>query len=156
MSLVSDVPAASRPSLRPILDQSFHGVYLWHARRTLRFVTWVREARSGSEQAGVSMAKMLGPGTGYVFYIAVAPRFRAMGVGGLLLDDARELLRAAGATEIFACVRAANIPSLRLLESRDFLRTDFREVSRSKGFLEAARLWVRMVAAPGETVFVSR
>jgi len=102
------------------------------------------------------MSKLLGPGVGYVFYVAVAPSLRAKGIGGLLLDDALRLLRSAGAGEIYACVRAENAPSVRLVQSRCFRKTDFRELSRWKGLAETARLWIGMVAAPGEKVFVSR
>ena len=151
---IEEVPAGSREGLRPIIDQSFHGVYLWHARRTLLSVTWVREATRGDTPAGLSMSKMLGQDAGYVYYVAVFPSWREKGVGGLLLDDALQLLRAAGAHEIFACARPGNTPSLRLLRSRDFGKTGFRELVLRKGFSSAAGLWMRMVVAPGENVFV--
>ena len=101
------------------------------------------------------MFTMLGPGLGYVYYIAVTPSQRAKGVGGLLLDDALQQLRASKAREMFACVRADNIPSTRLLVSRNFQRTGFRELVRLKGFARAARLWIKMVVAPGEKVFIN-
>ena len=151
---IEEVPAESRERLKPIIDHSFHGIYLWHARRTLQSVTWVREATRGGTQAGLSMSKMLGQDSGYIYYIAVSPSWREKGVGGILLDDALQLLRTAGAHEIFACVRADNMPSLRLLKSRDFGKTGFRELVLRKGFASAAGLWMRMVVAPGENVFV--
>ncbi len=151
-----DVPVGSRESFGPILDESFDRIYLWHARRVLRSVTWVRGAASGDAPAGLSMSEMLGPATGYIFYIAVSPSLRGKGVGGLLLDDALQLLRRAGASEVLACVRPENTASLRLFQARGFRETGFRELVRSKGLAGAARLWVRMVAAPGERVLVSR
>jgi ribosomal protein S18 acetylase RimI-like enzyme len=152
---VEEVPVGSREGLRPILDQTFEGMYLWHARRTLRSTPWVREAIRGSEPAGLSMSKMLGPDIGYIFYVAVIPSQRARGIGGLLLDDALRLLRGAGAREILACIRADNAVSLRLFASRGFRTTGLRELVHAKGAARAARLWAQMVVAPGERVFVS-
>ncbi|MGA2381735.1 MAG: GNAT family N-acetyltransferase [Spirochaetia bacterium] len=151
---IKGVPTETRDSLRPILDQSFKGVYRWHAQRTLRSVKWVREATQGDTQVGLTMFTMLEQSSGYIYYIAVTPSQRAKGVGGFLLDDALQLLRTSGALEIIACVRTDNIPSIRLLQSRDFVRTGFRELVLLKGFASAARLWMRMVVAPGEKVFI--
>ena len=150
---IEGVPADARESLTPILLESFKGIYLWHARRTLRSVRWVRKATQGSVVVGLAMSTMLGEISGYAYYAAVTPSQRAKGVGGFLLDDALELLQAYGAREVFACVRAENTPGIRLLQSRGFARTGFSDVARSKGLATAARLWIKMVVAPGERVF---
>ena len=150
---IMEVPVETRGSLGPILDQSFTGLYRWHAHRTLRSVTWVRKAARGDTHVGLSMSTMLGGSSGYIYYIAVIPSLRAKGVGALLLDDALRFLRAAGALQVFACVRAGNIPSIRLLKSRDFMRTGFRKTVHLRGFANAVELWLRMVVAPGERVF---
>jgi len=99
------------------------------------------------------MFTLLGKRSAYVYYLAVVPSQRAKGIGGMLLDDALNLLLESGALEVFACVRTDNIPSLRLIQSRDFVRTGFRELVASKGFAPAAKLWMQMVVAPGEKVF---
>jgi ribosomal protein S18 acetylase RimI-like enzyme len=143
----------SRESLFPILDQSFTGVYRWHARRTLRSVRWVRAAWKDGQQAGLSMHTMLDARVGYVYYIAVSPSHRATGIGGLLLDDALETFRSEGAAEALACARAENTASIRLLESRGFVRTGFGNLARFKGPLRAAALWRKMIVAPGEVVY---
>lgn len=153
---IEGVPPEARASLQPILDQSFHGIYRWHARRTLRSVTWVREATRENAKLGLSMSMMLGQGSGYIYYVAVAPSQRAKGVGGFLLDDAITLLRSEGAVEIFACARYINTPSIRLLQSRDFRKTGFCKLAGLKGFAGAARLWMQMVVAPGEKVYELR
>ncbi|MGA2477353.1 MAG: GNAT family N-acetyltransferase [Spirochaetia bacterium] len=153
---ITEAPLEARGGLKQILDQSFTGIYLWHARRTLRSVRWVREAAVGNTQAGLTMSCMLGQGTGYIYYLAVLPSQRARGVGGVLLDDALDLLQGSGAPEILACVRADNIPSIRLLRSRNFELTGFSELVLSKGLAHAAMLWVRMFVAPGEKVYVFR
>ena len=150
---IDDVPRDSRERLAAILDQSFTGIYRWHARKILRSVHRVRAAARGGAAVGVTMFTMLGPFSGYVYYVAVAPSHRAAGVGGLLLDDALGLLRTESAREVFACIRADNTASLRLFESRGFTEVSFRELARGRGFGSAARLWMRMVVAPGERVF---
>ena len=91
---------------------------------------------------------------GYVYYIAVSPPQRASGIGGALLDNSLAVLKAAGAFEALASVSAENTPSIRLLQSRHFTRTSFGELARSKGFLITVLLWMRMVVAPGERVYV--
>ena len=149
-----DVPAHARRSLRPIVDESFTGLYRWHARRTLRSVAYVRKATGNNALVGVTMSTMVGNGVGYIFYAAVIPPLRGRGIGGAILDDALQALRAKGAREIFACARTRNMPAVRLLLSRHFARTSFPALAFTKGFAEAVRLWVKMVAAPGEKVYV--
>ena len=149
---IEEMPAEARVTLMPILEVSFTGLYLWHARRTLRSARWVRSAAQGSAVVGLAMSTMF-ESSGYVYYVAVTPSQRAKGVGGVLLDDALGLLRAKGAREIFACARAENAASNRLLRSRDFVVTSFPEIARSKGFVAAVSLWIQMVVAPGEKVF---
>jgi ribosomal protein S18 acetylase RimI-like enzyme len=151
---IEDALHAGRTSLLPLLDECFYGVYRWHARRTLRAVPWVRVAMRDGEQIGVAMLTMLAPGSGYLYYIAVKPSQRAAGVGRLLLDDTVRVLRGAGAREIFACIRPDNVPSIRLMRSRGFARRRFSELARSKGVASAVMLWIRMMAVPGEEVFL--
>ena len=100
------------------------------------------------------MYTLTAPGSGYVYYVVVAPSERGRGVGGFLLDDALQRLRAQGAEEVFASVRVDNVPSNRLFLSRGFSRKPFKDVARSKGFLRAVKLWSRMVVVPGERVLV--
>ena len=64
---VVEVPEAERARLLPILEESFEGLYLWHARRTLQNIETVRAAKTlEGEDAGLLMMKMLGDGAGYV------------------------------------------------------------------------------------------
>ena len=149
---IEEVPVEARETLMPILGVSFTGLYLWHARRTLRSARWVRSASQGSSVVGLAMSTMF-ESSGYVYYAAVTPSERGKGVGGVLVDDALGLLRAEGAREIFACARAENAASIQLLRSRDFVATSFPEIVRSKGFVAAVSLWIRMVVTPGEKVF---
>jgi L-amino acid N-acyltransferase YncA len=141
-----------RADLVPLLGESFSGIYLWHARRILSGGATVLAARRNGTAVGVAMVKMLDPGTGYVYYIAVARAERRRGTGGLLLDRAIARLVARGSTVILACVTRANVPSERLMASRGFFPSGFRDLARHSGVFGAMRLWAGMTVAPGEQV----
>ena len=150
---IEEVPRAARGSLLPLLEESFTGLYLWHARRTLRRARWVRAAARGGNPLGVSMLTLPHPRIGYVYYVAVAGAARSTGVGGLLLDDAMARLRRAGARVVLAAARRENGQARGLLQSRGFRPTRFAAMARSTGLAVAVLLWWRMVVAPGEVVF---
>ena len=152
MTLIEDASSKVREALVPIVDQSFQGIYRWHARHTLRSVSWVRKAVREGTPVGLTMSAMIAADCGYLFYVAVVPAARSAGIGGLLLDDVLHLLHAKGAREVFACVRPENRASVRLLESRSFTGTSFGDLARSRGLGAAVNLWLRMVVAPGEKV----
>jgi ribosomal protein S18 acetylase RimI-like enzyme len=149
---ISSAIRESRGSLLPLVTQSFTGIYRWHAKRILRSARWVRRADQGGALAGMSMLTMFGRSIGYVYYIAVSPSRRGSGVGGMLLDDALQVLRKEGAREAFACVHPHNKPSFRLFRSREFSVLSFRELAKRDGAVRATRLWMRMAVAPGEDV----
>lgn len=151
---IVEAPRESRQSLLPLLDRSFQGIYLWHARRTLRSVQWVRMAVRENAVIGLSLVGMVGQRTGYVYYVAVMPSERGSGVGGAILDDALRFLEVAGAFETLAAVQKTNVPSMRLFRSRGFVSTSFRALVKQKGIVAAAVLWARMVVAPGERVLL--
>jgi ribosomal protein S18 acetylase RimI-like enzyme len=150
---IEEARGGSRSRLGAILEQSFAGMYLWHAQRTLRTVRWVRAAFREGAPEGLAMLRMIARRSGYIYYIAVIPSRRATGIGGRLLDDALQVLKAEGAAEALACILSGNFPSIRLFESRGFMRVSFSRLVRSRGFLSAATLWTRMIVAPGEKVF---
>jgi ribosomal protein S18 acetylase RimI-like enzyme len=150
---VVEVPEAERGRLLPILDESFEGLYLWHARRTLQSIETVRAARtSEGEDAGVLMMKMLGDGAGYVYYVAVARRWRRMGVAGRLLDDAVSYLTKGGAHDIFASVEEENEGSKALFDSRGFEKVDMSEMAGKYGRLRALLMYREMMVVPGEVL----
>ncbi len=141
-----------RADLLPVLAESFSGIYFWHARRILSGRATVLAAVRNGIPVGLAMLKTLSPGTGYVYYIAVTRAERQRGTGGLLLDQAIAFLTARGSSTILACVTRANTPSERLMASRGFLPSGFRDLHRHYGIFGAMRLWVGMTVAPGEKV----
>jgi len=154
---VVDVPEGERARLLPILEESFEGLYLWHARRTLQNIETVRAARTQEgEDAGLLMMKMLGDGAGYVYYVAVARRWRRRGIGGRLVDDAVLFLSKSGARDIFASVEEENEESKALFGSRGFERVDASEMAGEYGRLRALLMYREMMVVPGEVLLCKR
>ena len=149
---VIDVPVENRAELRWILEDSFEGWYLRHSMGTLESVETVRAAVSAGSPLGLVMLKMLGPTSGYVFYIAVARAHRREGVARVLLDDALGRFKSAGAKEVFASVEEDNEPSERLFASAGFSKTSFGEVSKAHGRLRAVNMYRMMRVVPGEAL----
>jgi ribosomal protein S18 acetylase RimI-like enzyme len=149
---IVDVPPGERAALEQILQESFEGWYLRHSMGTLRAVETVRAAMSSGAPVGLIMLKTLEVGVGYVYYVAVAKGRRRTGVARLLLNDALQHLKAAGAVEVFASVEDGNVPSERLFAAEGFTRTTFSEVSRRRGTLRALNMYRMMVVVPGEVL----
>lgn len=149
---IIDVPTAQRSNLRWILDESFDGWYLRHSTRTLREIETVRAAIASSKPVGLTMLKSIEGKVGYVFYIAVARANRKQGIGKLLVEDALELFKTKGLTQVFASVEEDNEPSERLFASEGFTRTSISEVSKSYGHLHALNMYRTMWVVPGEVL----
>ena len=140
----------------PILEQSFEGWYQWHAKRTLKDIEEVRAAVSNNDVAGIAMLKMLDPTKGYVYYIAVSPNFRRMGVGGKLLEDSLQYFFDHGAFEVYAGISEDNVESKALFSSQGFGEVSFSELSTKFGRLHAITMYRKMVIVSGEVVYVKQ
>jgi len=147
---VVEVPVGERTALERILDESFEGWYLRHAKGTLRDVEMVRAAMLAGEPVALVMLKKLKEGVGYVYYIAVSRGHRRKGIGRLLLDNALRYFEDSGVKEVFAGVEEDNAPSEKLFESEGFKHTNLGEVSRKHGTLHALNMYRMMVVVPGE------
>jgi len=154
---VADVPKGERERLVPILEESFEGLYLWHARRTLQSIEVVRAARTAEgEDAGMIMLKVLAEGAGYVYYVAVPPRFRRQGVGGKLLDDAISDFAKRGVRDVYASVEEDNEGSKTLFGSRGFERVEGSEMAERYGRLRSLLMYREMMVVPGELLLGKR
>jgi ribosomal protein S18 acetylase RimI-like enzyme len=154
---IAEVPKAERTRLLPILEESFEGLYLWHARRTLQSIDVVRVARTAEgEDAGLAMLKMLGEGAGYVYYVAVPPRFRRKGIGGRLVDDAISHFVQKGVQDIYASVEEDNLESKTLFGSRGFEKISWSEMAERYGRLRSLLMYREMTVAPGEIILGKR
>ena len=147
-----DVPKEQRAPLEQILNESFEGWYLRHSKGILKDSETVRAAISSGQPVGLIIPKTLGPGIGYVYYLAVAKAHRRKGVARTLLDDALGRFRAEGISEVFTSVEEDNTPSAELFAAEGFVRTSFAEVSKRYGPLRAINMYRMMVAVPGEVL----
>jgi ribosomal protein S18 acetylase RimI-like enzyme len=148
---VDDVPKAERARLFPILEESFEGLYLWHARRTLQSIDTVRRARTAEgDDAGLIMTKKLAEDAGYVYYVAVSPRFRRQGVGGRLLDDALSWFAKEGVKDVYASVEEDNAESMSLFASKGFLPVKSSEMASRYGRIRSFMMYREMMVVHGE------
>ena len=151
-SRILDLAGSARDRALPIVGASFEGYYRWHAKRTLREVTWVRAAETSGELRGVAMLERLAPEVGYVFYLAVAPDHRREGVGRALLDDALAGFGAMGIEVAYAAAEEENRASIALFRSRGFRIVERRELGYREGGLGAWGLRSRMRLVYGEVL----
>jgi ribosomal protein S18 acetylase RimI-like enzyme len=147
-----DLSGEDREQAVPILIESFVGIYRWHAKRTLRRVSFVRGAMEGHRLVGVSMLEDLAPGVGYVYYIAVGREYRKQKVGTFLLDDALDRFRRQNAEIVYAAAEDDNLASLALFESRGFRVVDRDEPGYREGGLGAWGLRSKMMVVSGEVL----
>jgi ribosomal protein S18 acetylase RimI-like enzyme len=151
---ISDVPVTERDELVPILEESFEGWYLRHSKRTLADIGLVRQALVNDEKAGLVMLKDLGIKLGYVYYIAVAKKFRGKGIAGKLLDNSLAFFFDRGMQEVYASVEEDNVDSERLFYSRNFQKTSRSELARKYGTINSFVLLRKMLVVPGEKILV--
>lgn len=154
---IVEVPRSKRADVVPVLEESFKGMYLWHARRTLRSTDVVKAALTPEgEVVGLVMLKSLSEGPGYVYYVAVAPRFRGRGIGGRLLDEAIAHFARADAEVIYASVEEDNGESKALFASRGFERVRASELAQRYGRIRSFVMQREMMVVPGEFLMVKR
>ncbi|MGH9918302.1 MAG: GNAT family N-acetyltransferase [Nitrososphaerales archaeon] len=154
---IFEVPKGDREVLVPILEESFEGIYLWHAKRTLQSIEVVRVARTPEgADAGLAMLKVLPEGAGYVYYIAVPPHFRRQGIGGRLLDDALSKFAVRGVNDVYASVGEDNAESNALFTSRGFTKVEGSEMAGRYGRIRAFVMYREMMVVRGETLLGRR
>ncbi|MDA4117538.1 MAG: GNAT family N-acetyltransferase [Thaumarchaeota archaeon] len=150
---VVDVNGDERARLLPILRDSFEGLYLWHSKRTLQSVEVVRAARTAEGvDAGLVMLKMIGDGSGYIYYVAVSPQFRNQGIGGRLVDDVISSLIERGARDVFASVPSDNAESNSLFSSRSFEKVERSEMAELYGRVRSFIMYREMMVVRGEVL----
>lgn len=138
--------------LDPILETSFEGWYLRHAKRTLREIETVYAAKSEDTFVGLSMIKKLDSKTGYVYYMAVLPEYRRRKIGGKLLDRSLAHFFDNGTNVVFASLMQEHDESTFLFKSRGFIETSFGDVAKRYGKLHAINMYRKMVVVTGEVV----
>jgi L-amino acid N-acyltransferase YncA len=149
---VVDVPPGERGPLERILEESFEGWYLRHARGKLQQLEVVRAAMASGAPAGLVMLKTLEARVGYIYYIAVAKAHRKMGIARLLLKDSLRHFGEEGVEMVYASIEVGNLPSEGLFASEGFTQTSFGEVSKMFGTIRAINMYRMMVIVPGEVL----
>ena len=143
---------AERESLDPILDTSFEGWYLRHAKRTLREIETVFAAKSRDQFVGLSMMKKLDSKTGYIYYMAVLPEHRGKKIGSKLLDRSLAYFFEHDTDVVFASLMQEHDEANLLFNSRGFIQTSFGDVAKRYGKLHAINMYRKMVVVTGEVV----
>ncbi len=142
-----------REPFYPVLESSFEGWYLAHAKRTLRDIDKVYGASIGGNKVGVVMLKFVDPKIGYVYYIAVEAKYRGMKVGSRLLDFSLSYFSDLATDTVFASLTSEHgDESKYLFLSKGFKVTNFSEVAKRFGRLRAVNLYRKMLVVSGETV----
>lgn len=149
---ISEIAGSERELLDPILDSSFEGWYLRHAKRTLREIDIVYAAKSKDAYSGLSMIKQLDSKTGYVYYIAVLPEYRGKKIGSRLLDRSIERFLDDDIEVVLASLTQEHEEVKFLFKSRGFVETNFGGVAGRYGKLHALNLYRKMVVVTGEVV----
>jgi len=108
------------------------------------------------DDAGLIMLKVLSEGTGYVYYVAVPPRFRRRGIGGRLLDDAVSRFVEKGVRDVYASVEEDNVESKTLFGSREFERVGGSEMAERYGRIRSLLMYREMMVVPGEVLLGKR
>ena len=153
---IRELSREARSEANPVLEQSFEGWYLWHAKRTLKDVEQVFAAYIGETIAGVAMLKMLEPNIGYVYYIAVSSNFRRHGLGRSLLQKSIEYFSTRNVDLVFAGISEDNEESKGLFSSQNFEHMTFSELAKMFGRLKVVALYRKMTIVSGEVVYVKR
>lgn len=150
---LGELSGSARTAVEPILKESFTGYYRWHAKRTLHEIEHVRVARSDRTIAGAALLERLVPDVGYVSYLFVGTKIRRRGVGAALFDDAIRRFRRQGVRVVFAVAEPGNRPSIALMRSRGFRKTERKETGWKDGGLGAWGLRSRMRIIGDEVLF---
>jgi len=102
------------------------------------------------------MLKVLSESAGYVYYVAVPPRFRRRGIGGRLLDDAVSSFAQRGVRDVYASVEEDNVESKTLFGSRGFQRIAGSEMAERYGRIRSLLMYREMMVVPGEILLGKR
>ncbi|MHB8567997.1 MAG: GNAT family N-acetyltransferase [Nitrososphaerales archaeon] len=154
--IIKQLAVENRDSAIPVLEESFEGWYLWHAKRTMRDIEEVLAAFIGERIVGVSMLKMLDSHLGYVYYIAVCKESRRKRVGSMLLEKSLDYFAGKGADQLFVGISEDNEDSKALFNSHGFTQVSFSDLSKQFGRLHAIVLYRKMTIVSGEVVYVKR
>lgn len=147
-----------KEGIKEVLVKSFEPTYAYYAQKSFANLHNALVAEDGGKVIGVINWRVFKVGEkkiGYVFWLAVQPEYRRMGVAKSLIRSATESIQQEiGLGDIFAAVEKDNIPSRRLIESFGFTlitRTAMKKKFGSRRF----RLYFQMMLLPKEDLFIN-
>ena len=152
---IRDATVADRAAIVRIARGSFDRVYAFFAVRGTRRAWPFLVAENGSSIAGFLEGILFrgAPPIGYVYFVAVDPQARGMGLGRALVEESIRLFRSRGADRVFAAVTEGNDPSMRLFKSLGFRRVP-RQVLWRWYRWRGISVQMRMILAPHEVLLV--
>ena len=152
---IREATVADRAAIVRIARASFDRLYAFFAVRGTRHAWPFLVAEDGSSIEGFLEGILFrgAPPIGYVYFVAVDPRARGLGMGRALVQESLRLFRSRGADRIFAAVTRDNNPSMHLFESLGFERVARRVLWRWYRW-RGLSVQMRMLLAPHEVLLV--
>ena len=152
---IREATVADRAAIVRIARASFDRVYAFFAVRGTRHAWPFLVAEDGPSIEGFLEGILFrgAPSIGYVYFVAVDPRARGLGMGRALVQESLLLFRSRGADRIFAAVTRDNDPSMHLFESLGFERVARRVLWRWYRW-RGLSVQMRMLLAPHEVLLL--
>jgi ribosomal protein S18 acetylase RimI-like enzyme len=146
---------ADLDALRQIARSSFDRLYAFFAVRGIRHAWPFLIAEQDGVLAGFLVGRWFGgtPPIGYVYFLAVDPKFRRQGIARTLVVESLGRFAGRGATRVFAAVTEENEASLGLFGSLGLQKAPRRALWRWYGW-RGLSVEMRMVLAPHEALLV--
>lgn len=147
-----------KEEIKDVLVKSFKPTYAYYAQKSFANLHNVLIAEDKGNVIGVMNWRIFKSGEekiGYLFWLAVQPEYRRMGVAKSLIQNVtEEIQQEIYHADIFAAVERHNIPSRKLLESLGFSLISRIDLKKKFG-LRRFRLYWQMLLLPKEDLFIS-
>lgn len=140
-----------------ILVASFTPTYAYYARKSFEDLNNVLVAEDEGTVIAVINWRVFDVGDkriGYLFWLAVLPEYRRMGIARNLIQHAiMKMQQESGLVEVYAAVEKNNIPSQSLIKSLGFTFISRGDMKKKYG-LRCPRLYFQMMLLPKEDLFI--
>jgi ribosomal protein S18 acetylase RimI-like enzyme len=146
-----------KEEIKEVLVASFTPTYAYYAQKSFVNLKNVLVAADEGKVIGVINWRIFEVGEkkiGYLFWLAVQPEYRRMGIAKKLINDViKKIQQEIGLAEIYAAVEKNNIPSRRLIESLGFTFISRPDMKKKYGS-RCLRLYFQMMLLPKEDLFI--
>lgn len=145
--------------IKDLLMKSFSPTYAYYAQKGFKDLKHVAVAEDREKAAGVITWRIFDAGrskVGYIFWVAVDPEYRRLGIAkNLILDAIAEIRKEAGEIDIYTAVEKDNVPSRKLFESLGFDFISRSDMKRKYG-PACLPLYFKMMLLPKEDLLIKR